>query len=226
MYRIFLNERIIFPAIFVNLLVLFLLSFSSLQAYYPLLEYIDHLLTIFFLFEMIIKVRLLGWPVYIQSSWNRLDFVAVVLTVPSLILYFFQIPHFPLLHVFRSLRVIKFLRFLRFVPRFEFILEGLIRSLKASLLVLVAFFLYNTVVSLFNCYLFREVAPQHFGNALRSFYTTFRMFTLDGWNENSRTYYPTKRNQRLYFCGRVLLCFPGIKRWDIWPFYRQRDLRG
>lgn len=187
MRHIFINEKIIFGAVLLNIIILFLLSFPSLSAHFETFEYIDHLLTLYFLLEAIVKIYLVGWKSYIRSGWNRVDFLAVVLTTPSLILYFFQIPLFLPVRVLRSLRVIKFLRFLKFVPRFDTIILGLSRAVKASLLVLVAFFLYNTLISIFNCYLFKHIAPEYFGNGLRSFYTTFRMFTLDGWNEIPET---------------------------------------
>jgi voltage-gated sodium channel len=55
--------------------------------------------------------------------------------------------------------------------------------LRASVFVLIAFFMYNIIIALFTCYLFREVAPEYFGNALISCYSIFKMFTLEGWHE-------------------------------------------
>lgn len=170
-------------AIITNIIILFLLSFDAVNEHLRVLEYIDTFLTIFFFFEMVIKVKALGWSDYIESGWNKMDFAIVVLTTPSVFLMFFNLPDFSLLLILRALRVAKFFRFLKFVPNLNEILSGVGRALKASIFVLIAFFLYNIIISLFSCYLFKDVAPEHFGNALISCYSTFKMFTLEGWYE-------------------------------------------
>jgi voltage-gated sodium channel len=182
--RAFVSDRVIMFAIIINIIILFTLSFDDLKHHnLAFLEYIDDFLTLFFLLEAVIKLRYLGWKKYISSGWNRLDFIIVVLTTPSIILMFFQIPDFSLLLILRALRVAKFFRFLKFVPNLTEILDGVGRALRASVFVLIAFFMYNVIIALFTCYLFREVAPEYFGNALISCYSIFKMFTLEGWHE-------------------------------------------
>ncbi len=170
-------------AIVINIIILFLLSFDNIHLHLRYLEYVDNFLTVFFLMEMIVKVQVMGWRSYISSGWNKMDFVIVLLTTPSVILTFFNLPDFSLLLILRALRVAKFFRFLKFVPNLNEILSGVGRALKASVFVLIAFFLYNIIISLFSCYLFKEVAPEYFGNALISCYSIFKMFTLEGWYE-------------------------------------------
>ncbi len=181
--QLFVNDRIIMGAILMNIIILFALSFDDFNANFFILEYLDNFLTVFFLFEMLVKVRHLGWPNYIASGWNKLDFIIVVLTTPSLLLLLIDLPDFSLLLILRALRVAKFFRFLKFVPNLHEILKGVSRALKASVFVFIAFILYNVIISLFSCYLFKEIAPQHFGNALVSCYSIFKMFTLEGWYE-------------------------------------------
>lgn len=183
LFRLIINDRIIMSAIIVNIIILFLLSFDNVNHQLSFLEYLDNFLTIFFFFEMLIKVRVMGWRNYIASSWNKLDFIIVILTTPSVILMLFDLPDFSLLLILRALRVAKFFRFLKFVPNLNEILSGVGRALKASVFVLIAFFMYNIIISLFSCYIFKDIAPEHFGNALISCYSIFKMFTLEGWYE-------------------------------------------
>ncbi|NJO00533.1 MAG: ion transporter [Bacteroidia bacterium] len=185
--QLVINDRVVMSAIILNIIILFLLSFDGVNHHLYFLEYLDTFLTLFFLIEMIVKLRYLGWQAYIASGWNKMDFIIVVLTTPSLFLIFFDLPNFSLLLILRALRVAKFFRFLKFVPHLNEILDGVGRALKASVFVLIAFFLYNIIISLFSCYLFREIAPEHFGNALISCYSTFKMFTLEGWYEIPET---------------------------------------
>ncbi len=181
--RIFLNDGVIMAAIIVNIILLFLLSFNELLHFMPFMEYLDMVLTLFFCAEMFVKIRIMGWRTYIDSGWNRLDFGIVLLTTPSIFLVFFDLPNLTILLILRALRVAKFFRFLKFVPNLEAIMSGVGRALKASVFVLLAFFLYNIIISLFTCYIFKDYAPEYFGNALISYYSIFKMFTLEGWYE-------------------------------------------
>lgn len=183
MLKFLVNDKVVLIAILLNIVILFALSFDEVNAYFHYFEYVDNVLTIYFLLEMLAKLKLLGWRTYIRSGWNQLDFVIVVLTVPSLLLIFFELPDFSLLLVLRALRVVKFFRFLKFVPNLDELMNGVGRALKASVFVFIAFFLYNLIISLFTCYLFKNIAPEHFGNALLSTYSIFKMFTLEGWYE-------------------------------------------
>lgn len=183
LYKVFFNDQIIMFAIIINIVILFLLSFDEVKQYVEVLEYLDSILTIFFFVEMIVKIRFFGWKDYISKGWNKLDFVIVLLTMPSLIFLFFGIKDWSFLLVLRAARVSKFFRFLKFIPNLQEILSGVGRAIKASVFVIIAFFLYNIIVSLFTCYLFKELSHEHFGNAFISFYSIFKMFTLEGWYE-------------------------------------------
>lgn len=183
MRRIFTSDRVIFIALILNILVLFLLSFNSIKTYFPIFEVVDLSCTVFFLIEALVKIRLYKWRNYISSNWNKLDFLIVLFTTPSLFVLIFPIPDFTFLLVLRILRVAKFFRFLQFVPHLQDLLIGVGRALKASLFVLAGFFFYNLIVSLFTYYIFRDLAPKHFSNGFESFYAIFKIFTMEGWYE-------------------------------------------
>lgn len=181
MSQVFTNDRIIYSALLVNILVLFLMSFDSITEYFLIFEYIDQTCTLFFLLEAISKIRTYGWRSYISVNWNKLDFAIVMVTTPSLLIMFLPIPDFSFLLVLRALRVAKFFRFLQFIPHLQDLLVGVGRALKASLFVLLGFFFYNIIVSLFTYYMFRDLAPQYFSNGFESFYVIFKIFTMEGW---------------------------------------------
>ena len=183
MRRIFTSDRVIFPVLILNILVLFLLSFRSIKTYFPILEVIEQSCTLFFVIEAIMKISLYKWRGYISSNWNKLDFLIVLLTIPSLLTIFLSIPDFTFLLVLRTVRVAKFFRFLQFVPHLQDLLIGVGRSIKASLFVLAGFFFYNLIVSLFTYYLFRDLAPKYFKDGFESFYIIFKIFTMEGWYE-------------------------------------------
>ncbi len=212
MYRIFLNDRVIMLAILVNMVMLFLLSFDQLSDYFATYRLIDQGLTLFFLLEAIVKIHVRGWQTYIRSGWNRLDFAIVVLTTPTLFFYLFDISDTSFLLIFRLLRLAKFFRFFQFVPHLDKIFKGVLRSLKASVFMMLALLLYGLIASLFNCYLFRDLAPEHFGNALKALYTTFRMFTMEGWYDIPEALMHQQESSTLHFFVRfyfVLIVITG-----------------
>jgi len=74
---------------------------------------------------------------------------------------------------------------------------------------LAALLLYIFVLSVVTCDLFGEIEPKYFGDPFISFFTTFQLFTLEGWNEiansvaeNSETLSPALA--RIYFMAIVL----------------------
>ena len=46
-----------------------------------------------------------------------------------------------------------------------------------------ALLLINVILSLTATYIFHDEAPEEFGNPARSFYSMFRIFTVEGWHE-------------------------------------------
>ena len=46
---------------------------------------------------------------------------------------------------------------------------------------MLAFALLIFIFALINCSLFRDSAPEYFSTPLQSFYSVFRLFTIEGW---------------------------------------------
>ncbi len=180
--KIFLNEWVIFAAIIINALIIFLLAFPELKAN-ELLHYIDYGFILFFLLEAIVKMIYLGPKTYFKDGWNRFDFFIVVVSLPSLLAPFIPIPDTSILLLLRLLRLIRLFKFMLFIPHMEQLLAGLIRAFKASVFVLIALFFLNFLLAIFTCTIYGETAPEYFGDPLISAYHIFQMFTVEGWNE-------------------------------------------
>lgn len=183
--KLFLNEKFILVLILLNATIIFFGGFPLSIENEIILEYFDQLLTLLFLIELIIKLNKYGFKCYFSSSWNRFDFLLIVIAVPSLITlftggYFLELEF---LLVFRIMRVFKFFRFIKFIPRVDHIINGVVRASKASILIIIAFFIFNFIVSLISTYLFRNTAPEYFSNPILAFYSTFKIFTVEGWYE-------------------------------------------
>jgi voltage-gated sodium channel len=145
----------------------------------------DNSITILFLLELSIKLGLFGFSEYFRSGWNRLDFTLVLLSVPSLAawIFGFDLTGWSFFLVFRILRVFKSFRFIKFVPGMSDLIRGVKRALKTSIVIILGFVVLTFIIGVLSCYLFKRVCPEYFGNPFVAFYSTFQVFTMEGWAE-------------------------------------------
>ncbi len=146
---------------------------------------IDNIITLLFLFELVIKINTFGFRGYIKSNWNVFDGLLIILAIPSLYYWIFNgnSTQLNFLLILRISRVFKFFRFIRFFPNINHLIRGVQRALKASIIVLLGFIIYNFVISILSCFFYREIAPAYFANPIVSFYSIFKIFTVEGWYE-------------------------------------------
>lgn len=175
-------DRTVIWVILLNAVVLFAMAFEP-QRQDTWLHGLDYSFTTYFVLEASLKIRRNGLSGYFAVPWNIFDFVLVALSLPSYALLLVDVPDLSFLLLLRIARVIKFLRFIRFIPDIGQLLDGIRRALRASVFVILAFFVFTFVLSLLSFHIFRDSAPQHFGDPLLSFYSTFRVFTIEGWYE-------------------------------------------
>ena len=182
--RTLINERLVCYIILFNTLTVFLDAFPPVHAATSgWLSPLDQICTVYFTLEILLKIKLNGMQVFWRSGWNRLDFWIVILALPSLLTFFWQYEALTVLLLLRVGRLIKFFRLLRFTPNGEHIWAGILRSLKASISVFLAIFLLNLLFAMGATFLFREWAPEYFGDPFLSWYSIFKVFTVEGWYE-------------------------------------------
>lgn len=178
----FLNDFYLLLLIITNALLIFIQEF---QLKGNVLDYIEPVFTILFVIELIVKINFYGLSKYISDGWNRLDFILIVVSVPSLAVIFYHSGGLQL-NIFlalRVLRVFKFFRLLRFFPNSGSFIVSVKRALKASYVVIAGFFVFVFIISLVTCALYKKIAPEYFENPIKSFYSIFIVFSIDGWWE-------------------------------------------
>ena len=124
------------------------------------------------------------------SHWNQFDFFVTLIALPSL-LNFFEDANvqttlflsFRSLRVFRALRIAKAARIMRYIPDIEKLIQGLKAALKSCFVVVMGFIVLMLITSILSSTLFGEIAPEYFGTPGQSLYSTFRLFTIEGWFE-------------------------------------------
>lgn len=184
--RWLLDERKILAIIFVNALVLAALGFPTLPPRVAIaLNLLDHLITLLFCWEAATKIRALGFRAYWASPWDRFDFLLLGLALPSFAaeLGGFDDLDFKYLLALRVGRAFKFFRTLRFVPNVQELFAGIQRAMRTSIALMLGFFIGLFIISLLSSRLFSDVSPEHYGDPLRALYSTFKIFTVEGWFE-------------------------------------------
>jgi voltage-gated sodium channel len=182
---LFLKDKFILGLILFNSLVLFVGGYFPSENGNLGFSIIDSIITLLFLIELIIKIREFGLRGYFGSNWNKLDFILVALSLPALLAFVFQIEIIDMsfLLVFRILRVFKTFRFFKFIPNVGQLIAGVQRALKASVFIIIGFLIYIFIIGTLSFYLFQGTNSEYFANPMISLYSTFKIFTVEGWFE-------------------------------------------
>ncbi len=206
--RLFFNSTFISTIILINTVVLFFDAFDNLNKMIPMLYKIDLFINFIFIAEMIVKIKVLNWKRYISSDWNKMDFVINIILILVLISSASEI-NVLFITIFRTLRVIKIFKLFRYVPNIDHLLRSIKKALKTSIFIFYAFFVYLFVISFLSCLLFKHIEPDHFANPITSFYSCFRIITIEGWDvicETVAAHYSTFYSflVKIYFMAMVL----------------------
>ena len=187
MGKVFFNERLIYFLIILNVIVIYIHSFESLSYYFLVIDIIDSLFTIFFCVEIAVKIasyKKNNLRSYFKNTWNRIDFISILLSLPSVgALFVNDLEVFAGFTILRSLRIFKLLRVIEYIPGGKRISIQLFKALKGVSFIMIAFFVYTTIISLISLSLFKRFAPSYFCNAFESFYTVFKVFSGDGFSD-------------------------------------------
>lgn len=170
--------------ILLNSLVLFLGAFPSIRLDHttPLFA-VDYMCTLYFIFEVIVKVKSYGWNEYWSKGWNKFDFLIVVISAPLLFAPFMNTRDFGVILILRVGRILRFFKIAKFIPNQDRLWRGIKRALAASIGFLITLSIYNFILALGAAYMFAEVDPEHFGDPIISIYSMFKVFTIEGWYE-------------------------------------------
>ncbi len=192
MLKIVFNEKNLFAITLLNVVIIYFHSFNYFSDYYFYFDLIDACFTLFFLFEIVFKISnnidkglsakfKYYWK---HDHWNKLDFISVVLALPSLgVLFMTDLELFAGFTVLRSLRIFKFIRVIEFIPEGKRIVPQLIKALKAVMFIIFAFIIYSTIISLISVSLYKSYTEDFFSNAFSSFFTIFKIFSGDGFSD-------------------------------------------
>lgn len=183
--RLFLNEKFILGLIIINTIIIFLGGYAFSQSDRFIISIADNLITSLFIIELLVKLKSLGAKQYFLSTWNKFDFLLIIISVPALITFIFnlRVLDVSFLLVFRILRIFKAFRFLKFIPNIKDLVIGIQRAMKTSVFVLIGFVTYIFIIGILSFYLFNGSGSEYFETPMLALYSTFKIFTVEGWYE-------------------------------------------
>lgn len=174
-------DRFILFAILLNCVIIFLQE-SGIDT--PLVRVIDAVCILLFIVEATIKIVQFGFKSYWESTFNQLDFILVILSLPALLTYILpsvNLGIFSSVLLLRACRVFRFFRLLKVFRNLENIVKSLGQAIKDSLPIFFGFLMLIVVFALISCSLFKDISPKYFGTPLDAIYSTFRICTTEGW---------------------------------------------
>ena len=198
-----IEEATVIMVIMLNALILFLDAFPSINASsHGTLHWIDYGCMIFFIVEATIKIRRSGFQGYWRITWNKVDFLIVIVSLPLLASPFVSagLEDFAVLLLLRLGRLLRFSRLMRSIPHASQVWQGVIRALKASVAVFMVLFALILILAMGANILFHDAAPEHFGDPLLALYSLFKVFTIEGWYE-----IPESLDPNIVSAGTILL---------------------
>ena len=178
------SERTIMFVILLNAIFIFIYSFPQIgTTAKKTLLILDNLCAIYFVLEVVLKIRMRSFRLFWRRAWDRFDLILVLITLPTFVEPFVPAHYQQALVSLSLLRLLRFLKLMRFIPNSVMLIAGLKRALKASIGVGLCLFVLNIIFALGATVLFGKTAPELFGDPWIAMYSMFRVFTIEGWNE-------------------------------------------
>jgi voltage-gated sodium channel len=182
--RYFIDERLVIAVILLNAVSLFLGDYEYGSAQNPFWSAVDYGCVIYFVVETAIKIGVAGWRGYWRNNWNKFDFVIIVISAPALATPWVALSWSSNFTVLRLLRLFRLFRLFRFIPGRDHLAAGIVRSLKASVGVMLGVILVNVIMALGAVVLFGGGGDDpYFGTPWKACFSMFQVFTVEGWYE-------------------------------------------
>lgn len=181
--EVWISQRVVSTVILINALALFLHGFYAEGTNGQKLWFaVDYACVVFFVVEITLRIAARR-SAFFSSGGNWFDFLIVLASMPTLLAPLIGENLFSVVLLLRLGRLLRLFRLLTFIPDRENLALGLKRALRASVGVFLALILINVILAIGATSLFRETAPEYFGNPFISVNSLLRAFTVDGWYE-------------------------------------------
>lgn len=147
------------------------------SSYSTLLQIADYFVTIYFVFEIAIKmVAEKKFANFFKSGWNLFDFTIVVITLLPLESSGFAA-------IARLMRVFRVLRLFTSRPELKAILDMLIRAIPSIIDIVILMFIIFYIYAIVGNFYFEDLPSGLWSDFLVSMLTLFRVLTFEDWTD-------------------------------------------
>jgi voltage-gated sodium channel len=164
-------NALVIVVILLNGVVLGLLTINFPPGILTTLRVVDDLCLAIFCIELGLKIAVYRLH-FFKDGWRIFDFAVVAIAL---------LPATGSLSVLRALRVLRLMRLVTAIPSMRRVINGMFVALPGGASVAAVLFIMYYIGAIVGVTFFSETVPQHFGDLGITFFTLFKMMTLEGW---------------------------------------------
>ena len=172
---------------FSNLTTIIIIAYASILGFKTLdevdthydffLKFADYFVTVYFVFELAIKmVAEKKFINFFKSGWNLFDFIIVLITLLPL-----ESSNYAA--IARLMRVFRILRLFTARPELKAIIDMLIKAIPAIIDIVILMFIIFYIYAIIGNFFFEELPSGLWENFLVSMLTLFRVLTFEDWTD-------------------------------------------
>lgn len=161
----------IIGVILVNAGILGLMTMEMSPENMHMLEVLDHICLVIFCVEIGMKLLVMRGN-FFKDGWNVFDVIVVGIALA---------PATGELSVLRALRVLRLMRLASAIPSMRRVINGMFAAIPGGGSVAAVLFVMYYVAAIMGTNFFGKTVPTHFGDLGTTFFTLFKMMTLEGW---------------------------------------------
>ncbi|GHF33692.1 ion transporter [Seohaeicola zhoushanensis] len=188
-------QRFIIAVILVNAVILGLLTLDLSPGTRSLLLLIDQACLAIFVAELALKLVVFRRD-FFRDGWNIFDFIVVGIAV---------MPDAGGLGVLRTLRVLRLMRLISVVPSMRRVITGMFLAIPGGASVAAVLAILYYVGAIIGFSFFHQSVPEHFGSIGTTFFTLFKMMTLEGWPDIAGQVMEQHPHAWIFFVAFIIL---------------------
>lgn len=180
--------------ILINAAVLGLQTLELPPATMRLLDLADEVCLVVFSIEIVIKLLVYRLR-FFRDGWNIFDLIVVGIALA---------PASRELSVLRALRVLRLMRLASAVPSMRLVINGMFTAIPGGASVAAVLLVMYYVAAIMGTNFFGHTVPHHFGDLGTTFFTLFKMMTLEGWPDIAADVLPHHPSAWIFFVTFII----------------------
>jgi len=188
-------QRFIITVILINAAILGAMTTAVSPETLRLLYTLDMICLAVFVAEIALKFVVMRFSMF-RDPWNVFDVIVIAIAL---------LPASGPLSVLRALRVLRLMRLVTAVPSMRRVVNGMFAAVPGGASVAAVLLVMYYVGAIIAVMLFRDISPEHFGTLGTTFFTLFKMMTLEGWPDIADDVIAKSPNAWIFFVVFIIL---------------------